>query len=213
MLLSALEELSRSENRALDGAEAEAFLIDLWQRTFTNYAAVQEEWLEQAFIRRGRAVVETIYPDVDERKRLYQYGFSPYVGRRFEAIGPDIKAELEDSEDYGAADSGERLDKFEGLGAFLEDDRGFGFRVRNTATDQQLLDNWHGVLAWWMQGPDAPQPEPKKLRTWQRFVAENLEFRLGVAIGAVVAQAWSDGAPRVIWEARKRTSPRGFVKS
>ncbi len=194
VLLSAMEELSRAENRVLDGADAEAFLIDLWQRTFTAVAAAQEEWLERAFIRRGRAVVETIYPDADERKRLYQYGFSPYVGRRFEAIRPAIRAELENSADYGTAESEERHAVFARLGALLEDDRGFGFRARNTATDQDLLENWQGVLAWWMQGPEAPQPEPVKLRSWQRFVADNVEFRLGVAIGAVVAQAWSDGA-------------------
>ena len=194
VLLSALEELSRTENRALEGADAEAFLVNLWQRTFTNVAAVQEDWLEQAFIRRGRAVVETIYPDADERKRLYQYGFSPYVGRRFEAIGPAIRTELEGGVDYGTSESAERLTLFGTLGTLLEDDRGFGFRVRNTATDQELLENWQGVLAWWMQGADAPHPEPMKLRSWQRFVADNLEFRLGVAIGAVVAEAWLDGA-------------------
>jgi hypothetical protein len=32
------------------------------------------------------------------------------------------------------------------------------------------------------------------LRAWQRFVADNIEFRLGIVIGAVVAQAWSNGA-------------------
>jgi hypothetical protein len=37
-------------------------------------------------------------------------------------------------------------------------------------------------------------PEAGNLRARQRFVADNLEFRLGVAIGAVVAQKWSAGA-------------------
>ena len=121
VLLSAIEEVSRAENRALTGPEAEAFLIEVWQHSFTNVAAVQEEWLERAFIRRGRAVVETIYPDNDEGKRLYQYGFSPYVGRRFEAIGPAIRDELEHSADYGAAEPDERLAVFERLGALLAD--------------------------------------------------------------------------------------------
>ncbi|WP_208734607.1 hypothetical protein, partial [Corallococcus praedator] len=37
-------------------------------------------------------------------------------------------------------------------------------------------------------------PMASELRAWQRFVADNLEFRLGVAIGAVVSDAWSEGA-------------------
>src|SRR3546814_2304871 len=46
-----------------------------------------------------------------------------------------------------------------------------------------------------MAEPGARAPEADDLRAWQRFVADNLEYRLGVAVGAVVAKAWSDGAP------------------
>jgi hypothetical protein len=45
-----------------------------------------------------------------------------------------------------------------------------------------------------MHATNAVAPEPKSLRAWQRFVSENLEFRLGVAVGAVVATSWSMGA-------------------
>ncbi|MBU0657154.1 MAG: DEAD/DEAH box helicase [Gammaproteobacteria bacterium] len=193
VLLGALEEFSRVENQDLEGAEAEAFLTDLWQKTFTNVAALQESWLEQAFIRRGRAVIEAIYPDKEERKRLYQYGFTPYVGRRFESVAPVILTAIEEATTYGLASSEERLAVFESLGEFLDQDRGYGFRVRDTQTDQTILRNWQEVLAWWMQVEDADRPEPSALRSWQRFVSENLEFRLGVAIGAVVSQAWHDG--------------------
>jgi hypothetical protein len=194
VLLSALEEVERLRNERLEGAEAEAFLADLWARTFTVYAATQEAWLERAFIRRGRAIIDTIYPDVQERGRLYQYGFTPYVGRRFEGIAPGLTAIISAAEAYGTATRAERLLVFENLAAPLTNDRGYGFRVRTTEVDQQLLQNWRGVLAWWMQAANAVAPEPKSLRAWQRFVTDNLEFRLGVAVGAVVAMAWSGGA-------------------
>lgn len=194
LLLSALEQLSRVENRELNGAQAEVFLTGLWKKTFTAVATAQEAWLEQAFIRRGRAVIEDIYPDANERKRLYQYGFPPYVGRRFEQVAPAIRAVIEAAMNYGTASTKARLTVFESLGNLLVDDRGFGFRVRDTGTDQALLQSWQGVLAWWMQGEDAIPPEPSALRAWQRFVSDNFDFRLGVAIGAVVARAWADGA-------------------
>src|SRR3546814_19714057 len=60
---------------------------------------------------------------------------------------------------------------------------------------QAILDQWNDVFGWWMAGPGARAPEADDLRAWQRFVADNLEYRLGVAVGAVVAKAWSDGAP------------------
>lgn len=193
VLLSALEELGRLRAEGLEGAAAEAALTDLWRRTFSAYAAVQEDWLERAFIRRGRAILDTVYPDNAERARLYQYGFTPYVGRRFEAIAPNIKEIISDAANYGAADAEDRLSVFARLGALLTGGRGYGFRVRWTETDRVLLENWEDVLGWWMKAPDAERPEPDQLRAWQRFVADNIEFRLGVAIGAVVARAWSDG--------------------
>lgn len=69
MLLTALEEIARAEDTAMTGARAEAHLVDLWRTTFTAAAAIQEAWLERAFVQRGRAIVETIYPDPDERRR------------------------------------------------------------------------------------------------------------------------------------------------
>lgn len=192
-VMTALEELSLLDEN-LDGAQAEAKLAALWQKTFTRAAAAHEAWLEQAVVRRGRAVVEEIYPDADERRRLYQYGFSPLVGRRFEAIAPVIAEQLGEAVGYGSETPAQRLARFVALGELLKEDRGFGFRVRETQTDQTILENWADVLAWWMRAPDAEQPDAGQLRAKQRFVADNLEFRLGVAIGAVVAQKWTVGA-------------------
>lgn len=192
-VMTALEELSLLDDE-LDGAVAEAKLAELWQKTFTVAAAAQEAWLEQAVVRRGRAIVETIYPDAEERRRLYQYGFSPHVGRRFEVIAPTIAEQLAAATDYGTETAVERLARFAALGELLKNDRGFGFRVRDTVTDQNILTNWTDVLGWWMRGPDAIVPDAGDLRARQRFVADNLEFRLGVVLGAVVAQKWSAGA-------------------
>ncbi|WP_400765469.1 DEAD/DEAH box helicase [Methylosinus sporium] len=192
-LMTALEELSLLDD-GLDGATAEAKMASLWQKTFTVAAAAQEAWLEQAVVRRGRAIVETIYPDAEERRRLYQYGFSPYVGRRFEVIAPAIAERLAAAAGYGTESAAERLARFAALGVLLKDDRGFGFRVRDTVTDRNILEKWTDVLGWWMRGPDAAVPDAGDLRAWQRFVADNLEFRLGVALGAVVAQKWTAGA-------------------
>jgi hypothetical protein len=169
-------------------------LARLWQRSFSSVAAVQEKILEQAFVRRGRGLTEAVYSDAAERRRLYQYGFSPHVGRRFEEIAPKVRLVLEDSTEYGIASSEDRFKLFEQLGALVADDRGFGFRGRGTVADNALLADWRGALKWWLAFPGAAGPKPADLRGWQRFVSENFEFRLGVATGAVVAQAWSDGA-------------------
>ena len=193
-LLSAVEELTNFSDAEVSRQELEGFLRALWGRTFTKVVINQENMLERSFIKRGQSLVETIYPDSNERARLYQYGFSPYVGKLFEVIESGIKDVLSDAEDYGSFDQDGRISKFFEIGDFLVGNSGFGFRVRASDTEVALLKDWKTILAWWMNFDGAEPPGPKDLRRWQRFVSENLDFRLGVAIGAVVAKAWSDGA-------------------
>lgn len=194
VLLSAIEEIGCSEMNENDEVRAEVFLKNLWVNTFSAYASIQEEWMENAFINRGKAIVETIYPDKDERKRLYQYGFSPYLGKRFDRMFEPIKDALLAANTYGVLSTNERCKTFIVLAELLSDDRGYGFSVRDAQVATDVLNNWRAVLCWWLNNPEAGAPPPEKLREWQRFVSENLEFRLGVAVGAVVARSWSDGA-------------------
>ena len=82
----------------------------------------------------------------------------------------------------------------EEIGRELHQDRGFGFRIRNSVAEKKLLDNWQDVLRWWFSLKISSKPEPTELRNWHRFVQDNFDYRMGVAIGAVVADAWSEGA-------------------
>ncbi|PKG74832.1 DNA helicase [Shewanella sp. GutCb] len=193
ILLNATEELSVIDQDDIESSDVEEYLKALWGKTFSTYAAAQEKWMERAFIKRGMAVVETVYPDKEERKRLYQYGFTPFMGRRFEAVFDDIKEVLISAEEYGVLTDNERFELFFELAEVISHDQGFGFSVSNSVAAQNVLDNWNGVLDWWLNFPEAVSPGPDELREWQRFVTENLEFRLGVAVGASVARAWSDG--------------------
>jgi DEAD/DEAH box helicase len=194
VLLAAIEEMSAVAGGNLDGPAAEAFLTNLWQRTFTHVARAQEALLERSFVKRGRAIVERLYPNPEQRRRLYQFGFPPCVGRIFEAISPQLRAELSAAIEFGKQNNADRLALFTRVAALLANQPAVGFRSRATVREQALLANWQGILSWWMNVP-APAPAPQELRHWQRFVTDNLEFRLGVAVGAVVAQAWSEGAP------------------
>lgn len=194
LALAMIEEFQQFGDADMPRAAVEAHLASVWQRTFSAAATAQEAWLEQAFIRRGVGVVTQLYPDRSERSSLYHFGFTPVIGRRFAAIAPAIIAEIANAVDYGTLSAAQRIDVFERIGGLIERDRGYGFRVRRTDTDERLLDQWNDVLGWWMNEPGAAPPEPDQLRAWQRFVADNLEYRLGMALGAVVAQAWSNGA-------------------
>lgn len=198
VLLAAIEEVRDLTEGEREGADLESALAQIWSRTFSAYAKNQEDWLERAFVQRGQAIVETVYPDAAERKRLYLYGLTPHIGRRFEEAAVSILEKLKTGTNYATATPQERLAFFVDVGDLLLADRGFGFSVRDSKTDSDILADWHGLLAWWFAIDDAPTPPPAKLRAWQRFVNDNLEFRLGTSIGAVVAKAWNDGAGDVL---------------
>ena len=193
MILSAIEEAKAISREETTVANTEAMLAQLWQKTFTQVSAAREAWMEAAFVKRGNGVVQTVYPSSEERKRLYNYGYSPHVGKRFEPVAATMREMLGETGAYGTLSINERLAVFVRLGEMVADDGGYGFSVRNTEMGRTLYANWHSVLAWWMGMPDEEGPEPRNLRAWQTFVSDNLEFRLGVAIGAVVARAWSEG--------------------
>lgn len=193
-ILAATEELASLDEVPLEGARLEERLRALWAHTFARVASEQEQLLERLFLGRGQAFVERLYPNGEQRRRLYQYGFTPYVGRRFEAVAPDILNELIAAADYGAMPPGDRFALFERLGERVRAEAGVGFRERQTDAGQTILANWGGIMGWWMQRGGAAPPQPDQLRAWQRFVTENLEFRLGVAVGAAVAQAWGQNA-------------------
>ncbi|MGE4592482.1 MULTISPECIES: DEAD/DEAH box helicase [Alcaligenes] len=193
LLLSSLEEIAKIEDEEMVRSSVEQHLTQLWRATFSAVAAQQEAWLEHAFIRRGAGIIEHIYVDPGERRRLYHYGFSPVVGRRFEAVAEKIRETLAEATEYGKADATTRIDLFQDIGELLVEERGFGFRVRRTTSDEVLLERWIDVLGWWLNEPNVGGPEPESLRAWQRFVTDNLEFRLGTAIGAIVARAWAEG--------------------
>ncbi|HAU4877556.1 TPA: DEAD/DEAH box helicase [Aeromonas hydrophila] len=193
-ILSATEELALLTDESVDGARVEAYLRDLWQRTFARVTAAQEAFLERSFIKRGRAFVERLYPDSEQRRRLYHYGFTPYVGRRFEPVAPQLIAELRGAADFGGLSVEDRFQLLFRLGELIRTEPAIGFRARATVSDQAILANWSGVLGWWVRRPGTLSPSPDLLRAWQRFVSENLEFRLGVAVGAAVAQVWAQNA-------------------
>ena len=193
MILAAIEEARAISDQDITVAGSEEILAALWQKTFTQVSAAHEAWMEEAFIKRGRGVVEAVYPDPAERKRLYAYGYSPHVGRRFERVAATIRAILERATDYAALSPEEKLSVFIEVGDAVADDGGYGFSIRDTEIGRSLYADWHGVLGWWMGMPGADSPNPSELRAWQTFISDNLDFRLGVAIGAVVARAWSEG--------------------
>lgn len=190
-LLAAIDEVERLDAAA--PADVESAVRRIWSRTFTRYASAVEGWMEEALVKRGVAIANRLYPDPALRRSLYQIGFTPYVGRQFQQVSPTILALLREAADYGRRTPERRFDLVWRLGEAVRSGRGFGFTSRN-ATETAIIADWHEVAGWWLQREHAPPPAARELRRWQHFVASNLEYRLGVAVGAAVAEAWNANA-------------------
>ena len=136
MISAAIEEARAIGDQEITVAGTEEILAALWQMTFTQVSAVHELWMEAAFIKRGRGIVETVYPDPAERKRLYAYGYSPHVGRRFERVAATIRAILARAQDYAALPLEEKLSIFIDVGSAVADDGGYGFLSATPKLDE-----------------------------------------------------------------------------
>jgi len=192
ILLCALEEFNEINGGDTTVSKQETFLSQFWHKTFSLVAATQEAWLEKAFIRRGSSLIENIYPDENLRNRLYQYGYAPCIGQCFDNIVPEIISLIQTASNYGDSALEERFSFFVKLCALIGSKKGFGFRPSNSQSGKDLLENWETILKWWLYDHTNP-PNSDDLRNWQRFVLDNFDFRIGVAIGAVVAKVWADG--------------------
>lgn len=198
LILSAIEEMAQVDDEEVTRARAEEILASIWSTTFASVSAFREDWMERALALRAGGVVETVYPDAAERRRLYDYGYTPLIGRRFAEVAQGLLDIVASAEGYGDDAPDARLAYFAELGALIADDPAYGYHISDGVGAVQLLENWTMVLAWWMKVEGAQSPAPEQLRNWQRFTADNLEFRLGTAIGAVVARAWSENADSIL---------------
>jgi hypothetical protein len=160
LILAALDEMERLEG--LPSEAVEEVIRRIWQHSFTRYASAVEGWMEAAFIKRGQAVVEKLYPEAAQRRSLYQIGFTPFVGRQFQLVSPHINSTLRSATDYGRRSREGRFTLFWQIGELVRAGRGFGFTARG-ATETALIARWHEVAGWWLQRDGAPPPPPTEI--------------------------------------------------
>lgn len=188
-LLGAIQEFEMSPAVDVAGTQLEAAIGELWRKTFAFASSRHSQRMESLIKIRGKAIVDRHYQDPVERRQLYQFGFAPYRGRHFASLVPNIEAQLRSGEGYGLWGPQERMTHMRTIFEEVAADDIFGMRARDTVESQELLRDWRDVLEWWMN-VGSTAPDASSLRAWFRFVADNFEFRVGTAIGAVLANVW-----------------------
>lgn len=195
-LLTSIEE-AESLNHDID---TEEFLQSLWRNTLARHDSFSndDDHAQKVFTQRGKALVETIYPERGRRHDLYHTGLPPRDGSLLIEELSTIKSILQEAEDFAMWDIQERLSHIIRLGesiAHIET-----FRVPDLGSIP-----WPDVLAWWMApNLEGRKPNPKSVSTWYYFASTNFIYRLnwgiGSAIGSILERDGGDGQFLERWE-------------
>ncbi|MGE0679939.1 MAG: DEAD/DEAH box helicase [Candidatus Binatia bacterium] len=185
MLLSAIVEIEELEQISLPINEWESRLKHIWQRSYARYAYQEEKRLEGFFTCRGRALVENIYPDPLQRRRLYRTSLPPRGADQLLRQYPTIRQHLEISEPYAFWSPEERFEYIRVLVEQLSTLPRFRpqAKVPSKAT-------WEEILHWWLApNQNGKQPTPRQVSDWYNYVSQNFGYRFNWGLGSVLAIA------------------------
>lgn len=187
ILLASIEEMEqlRAESGTLAPADIEAGLRAIWDRSLAKVAAAEEATLSGIFLQRGRAVPK-LYPDREERRRLYKTSLPPLSARDLLARLPTIRAHLETGTGYAAWRQEARY-------RFIEATVELVASVPRFAPAKKIGRanvDWRSVLRWWLDPANAPAgPKPDQVGLWHEYAASNFAFKANWALGSVTSLA------------------------
>jgi hypothetical protein len=185
VLLASIVEIESLAIAALSADELEGKLADIWRRCYAHFASQQEAMLGKWFVHRGKALATRIYPDAEERRRLYRSGLPPRLGDQLSQLYPSVRQYLIDGADYASRDSDDQFAFMKGLVELLATHPRFAPAKKTPANVA-----WEDILRWWLD-PNGPVPNPgaKKVSDWYDYVASNFGYRFAWGIGCTLALA------------------------
>lgn len=187
ILIANLEEsASRLENPSIE--EVDELLAQAWSQTFARYSAADEERLRETYLRRGRAVFATVYPDAGDRRRYYKASLPPRDGTRLFDLLPRAVEHLSRGEEYP---SWESVDRFKYVEEMIE----LVGEMPRFALPPQVGSGktpWRVVLEWWLLPDAESQPTPNQVADWHSFVGNHFSYQFNWALGALVSLITED---------------------
>ena len=185
ILLASIVEIESLSGASLSPTETEAKLLGVWRRCYAHYASADEAMLGRWFLRRGHALVATIYPDPAHRRRLYRTGLPPRLGTLLTKLYPLVRQHLETGADYAARTADAQFEFIKKLVDLLAAHPKFAPAAKTPGNEP-----WHTILRWWMDpaGPIAP-PRPTQVSEWYAYIANNFSYRFAWGVGCILALA------------------------
>ncbi|MBM3098576.1 DEAD/DEAH box helicase [Gluconobacter cerinus] len=196
ILLAFIQEIESLTATTLSATEMEAELARIWRNTYAYAAADEEARLSKFWLARGQAIKE-IYPDPDQRRRLYRTSLGPRSGQILLDRVDTIREALAGGADYVDRTTEQQLEFIRSVLDLLSDVPAFA--IGRTLGRKKNFDDWPKLLRWWLaRSTLKPQPKARELSNWFKFVADNFIYRgswgLGSVIGVLLDKG-GDGEP------------------
>jgi hypothetical protein len=189
VLLSSIVELEQIEGQELSLDELEQSLQRIWQRSYARFASKVESSLMQVWLRRGRALKQTVYPAPSTRRRLYRTSLPPRPATALLELYPRLRRHLETGWDYVAWSQGQRLEYIRNavqqLGTLSH------FAPKPKAGRRRV--NWEDVLHWWLSPTTASiRPDKEHISDWHAYVSQVFIYRFNWGLGSFIALAMDE---------------------
>lgn len=186
LLLSIVVEAEQAKYDELSNDEIEKRLHEIWNRTYAYYASQEETRLEEAFIKRGKALLNNIYPNPHQRRKLYRTSIPPRSGNKLLSLYPEIIQHLKSGEEYAVWTNENRFAYIRKIVELLKSLPHFNIKDHLGKGKNQIA--WDKILGWWLTA-NSRGKTPSDISEWHKFVSDNFVYRFNWGLGSVISLA------------------------
>lgn len=190
LLLSVVVEAEQLSAEILSADALEAELQTMWRRSYAHYSSAQEARLGDIFVRRGRALFTSIYPDAKDRRQLYRTSVPPRFGSTLLLNYSSITLALKAGDDYAVWNADARFNYIREIAERITS-------LPKFTLSKMFLSKppltWQQVLRWWLDPWGAARgPTSREVADWLKYVNDNFNYKFNWGLGSVIALAIDD---------------------
>lgn len=141
--------------------------------------------MRDIYLRRGRALCTSIYPERPQRHRYYKATLPPRDAESLFDLIDGAREHLASGEDFATWDAQARFEYVAGIVDLVSSMPKFRL---SSKVGRSKKTTWREVLGWWLLPEDPPKsPTPKQVADWHNYVAAEFGYRFNWALGSLMS--------------------------
>ena len=190
-LLSIIVEQEMLTGHQINNSQLEDYFINVWRKTYASYVMSQNDLWERIFSTRGRAIQENIYPEPEQRRRIYRTSVSPRFAKEILNNYLLINEHLKTGIDYSEWPV-ERRQQFiiHTVELISELEK---FTIPDSFGSGKTPTTWKEILKWWLNPTESSKkPTKKQVSRWIKIIKQHFEYKFNWGLGTVLALILDD---------------------